>query len=93
MKIRHANESQSKFKRNTYTSAIGLFILFSITAVVGAFVGNFVDNHFDIKPYGSLMVLFVFYIISWTMALFIYSQIKNAAKEEKDKQLAIRHVD
>jgi F0F1-type ATP synthase assembly protein I len=65
-------------------------VIFGIPAVAGAFLGNLIDNTFDIKPVGTVLLLLIAYIISWVVAYRTYSFIEKKnkldIKKEKDDE-------
>jgi F0F1-type ATP synthase assembly protein I len=67
--------------KQAYRYTFGLTIFFFVTAFVGAFVGNIVDERFNIKPAGTLATLVIFYGLSWIIGRFILLRfIKKKSK-------------
>ncbi|KXK10350.1 MAG: hypothetical protein QY330_01025 [Candidatus Dojkabacteria bacterium] len=90
-------EQLKRIKRRTYMLTLKALFIFSVPAVIAAFIGRAIDNHFDSRPWGSLAILAFFFVMSW-VGIFIMDKkfgiltgYKNmpdqseAALEEKQK--------
>ncbi len=80
-----ADSRLSYLKRETYKLMLKVFLIVSIPAIIGSLLGNFIDKQLDIKPYGSLGTLFVFYLITWTIVLIYSLNLKKQFKESAKK--------
>lgn len=74
-----------RVKKNIYVVVIRLFIIFSLPAFVGLFLGRLLDNTFNIKPWGSFGLLFIFYTLTWIGIVVFHKKIMATIDEtEKD---------
>lgn len=80
-------KTKQDFNKKLIKTMITYLLIFGIPAVLGAFLGNFIDEFFNIKPVGSILILFVAYVVSWAVAYRTYSYInsKNKIDIKKDK--------
>lgn len=85
---KEAKEIVHRFKNNTYQLALKFLVIFGLIAVVGAFAGHYIDEKFDIKPYGSFGILFVSYVVTWTYIFKVYKDFKKVSgkSSEQDKK-------
>lgn len=60
-------------------------IILAIPAVLSYFLGNYINNLFDIKPIGSFIAMGVGITISWTILLRMLSNINKELKEKQTK--------
>lgn len=71
-------------KQTTKIFILGLEILayFSIPAVLGVFVGKWVEKKYGVDI--TIPLLFVTYIISWGIVAMRYRSITKQSKEKKE---------
>lgn len=70
----------------TFKLMIRVAIIFAIPAFVAYFVGRWVDARYDIRPYGTLAVLGVSFIGSWTVVIRMYLNIDRAFRALREKE-------
>lgn len=71
------SQNLDKLKKNTYSFLLLVFVVFATCAVSGGLIGLFIDRHFEIKPYGSLISLFISYLVAWVIIFPFYKKMKN----------------
>ena len=76
-KEREAQEAVERTAKKTYT-LMGIYLLvFGIPAIIGALLGNFIDERFEIAPFGTLAIFALSYTISWFIAFRATSEINS----------------
>lgn len=83
---KEATEIVHRFKNNTYRLALKFLVIFGIIAVIGAFVGHYIDTQFDIKPYGSFGILFISYLFTWSYILKVYKDFQKVKNENEENK-------
>lgn len=75
---------------------IKIAFIFGIPAGIGYFIGKYLDERFAMRPNGTLIVLFVTFILSWTMTVLEYKKIARQFKEldekEEQEKLALKNT-
>lgn len=59
---------KERLTQRSYKIAALLVVYFVATAFLGVVIGRFLDSQFNIKPYGTLGTLLVFYLVSSGLA-------------------------
>lgn len=81
-------EQLKRVKNQMYIFTIKVLVIFSVPAIIAAFIGKAVDNHFDSAPWGALAVLGLFFIGSW-IGVYIMDKrygILTGAKDPDQKK-------
>ncbi len=80
-------ELMDRLSRKTVIIVITFLLVFGIPAVLAALIGNTIDERLGIKPFGSLALLAVSYVIGWSFAIKTYKDFRKEAKVDikKDK--------
>jgi len=63
-----------------------ILLIFGIPALVAYFLGGWIDTTYHMKPYGTLAVLGVAFVLSWTLTIRMYFKIDKAFRELRQKQ-------
>ncbi|OIO20159.1 MAG: hypothetical protein CO029_03845 [Candidatus Magasanikbacteria bacterium CG_4_9_14_0_2_um_filter_41_10] len=79
---------QEQLRHKTFLSMFRILLIFGIPAIVSYFLGGWIDTTYDMKPYGTLSVLGVAFLLSWTLTIRMYFQIDRAFRELRQKQEA-----
>ena len=72
----------------TFHLMLKILVIFGVPAIIGFFVGRYIDTRFDIRPNGSLMVLGVTFITSWLITIRMYKNISAELKAFEKKEEA-----
>lgn len=86
-----AQEKRESLSNKTFLLALSLIGIFGVPAIIGFFVGRWVDSTYDMRPYGSMAVLAVTLIFSWILVIRMYLKLTNEYKrirEEEEKERA-----
>lgn len=73
----------------TFRLMFRVLVIFGLPALAGYWVGKWVDTTYDMRPYGTLMVLGVTFAFSWALVIRMYLQITKeyrALEQEEQKQ-------
>ena len=58
-----------------------ILIIFGLPAILGYFVGEWVDTRYSMRPTGTLLVLLVTFVFSWTVTIRMYLTLDKERKE------------
>lgn len=79
--------SQSKesrmadFQHKTFVLMFHILLIFGIPAILAYFVGRHLDTTYSIRPYGTLAVLGIAFVTSWTLVFRMYFRLERERKE------------
>ncbi|MBU0660735.1 hypothetical protein KKG22_00980 [Patescibacteria group bacterium] len=85
----NTTDKREELIHKTFVSMIKILFIFGIPALIGFFVGRYMDKTYDISPYGSLVTLACTFILSWLMTIRLYMSISQnfrVLKQEEDSQ-------
>lgn len=68
---RYLKLSKHMNTKNPYFLVFFILLYFFVTSMLGVIIGELLNQSLSIRPIGSIIVLVVFYIISW-IGIFIY---------------------
>lgn len=74
-------DRKKKLQDRTFMLMFRILIIFGLPAVLGYFVGNWVDMTYNMRPYGSLLVLLVTFVFSWIVVIRMYLTLDKERKE------------
>lgn len=77
--------AKGKIKNNLTSIAIKFFFLFGISSVLGGLIGKLIDKKFDVAPYGTLAIFFLFYIMNWVIIWRVYKHFQSVQDEEQEE--------
>jgi len=82
-------ERRERLRHRTFVMTLQILIVFGVPAFGAYFLGVYLDQRFDMRPYGSVVSGVLALIISWTITIRIYRDISNAFKAlEKEEEVA-----
>jgi hypothetical protein len=70
-------------EESPYTLFFRVSLIIVIPALTGSLVGKLLDRLFKIEPYGSLLSLAFFYVLTWVLIFILYIK---PLKNQKDKK-------
>jgi hypothetical protein len=73
-------QRMDEFQHKTFVLMFRVLLIFGIPAIVGYFVGDWLDATYDIRPYGSLAALAVTFITSWALVFRMYMSLERERK-------------
>ena len=68
----------------TFTVMFKILLIFGLPAFAAYWAGKWLDNTYNIEPYGTLAVLFLAFMFSWALVIKIYKDISKEFKEIED---------
>ncbi|MCB9798101.1 AtpZ/AtpI family protein [Candidatus Nomurabacteria bacterium] len=80
----------------TFTMMFKVLIIFGIPAGMGYFLGRYLDNQYQIRPFGTIGVLAVTFIFSWFLVIRMYLKINREfqkLREEEEELIQQRQED
>ena len=86
-------EQKEALVHKSFVLMFRILLIFGIPAAAAFFIGRWLDTTYDMRPYGSMAVLAVAFILSWTLVIRMYKSMTKAfadlaQKEEAQKQEA-----
>jgi len=82
-------EQMRRVKKRMYLFTIKVLVLFTVPAVIAAFIGRAADSHFGTAPWGSLAILGLFFIGSWVGVLYMdkrYGILTGSQDQDQKKR-------
>jgi hypothetical protein len=79
--MQQKQEVLKRAKKNIYLVVIRIFILFSLPAIVGLFLGRWIDQTYNVRPWGSFGTLIVFYATTWVLIAVFHKRILSTIEE------------
>ena len=71
----------------TFILSLSVLGIFGVPAIIGFFVGRWVDVSYGVRPYGSMAVLAVTFLFSWVLIIRLYLKLtKEFAKIREDEE-------
>ncbi|PIR04147.1 MAG: hypothetical protein COV59_03105 [Candidatus Magasanikbacteria bacterium CG11_big_fil_rev_8_21_14_0_20_39_34] len=69
-----------------------ILAIFALPALAAFFIGKWIDTTYSIKPYGTLSILLISFILSWVLTIRIYLKLQRQydaldVQEEEEKLL------
>jgi len=74
-------QRKEELLHKTFMLMFRILVIFGIPAAAGYFLGQTIDQHFDIRPHGTLAVLFCTFCFSWVLMIRMYVKLRNEFKE------------
>lgn len=68
---REVKSIQIKFRNDAIKFALQVLFVFSGSGILAIIVGRFIDSQFPIGNIGTLISLFVFYVIGWAVVFYL----------------------
>lgn len=86
-KTEHTKESEKerikRIKKHTYKIFFRVLLIITIPAIVGAVLGLGIDSALNIRPYGTLATLAIFYGLTWSLVIWYIKKIDFKAEEDE----------
>lgn len=80
-------ERKAQLMKKTYRMMFAILLIFGIPAIPAFFAGRWLDQTYNMRPVGSVIALIVAAIISWTIMIRVYlnirAELKNIQKDEE----------
>lgn len=81
-----AEAAVERVKRGTYKTALIVFVIFGISSAIAAVFGNYLDETYDIKPFGTIGIMILLYVLSWAVVAQVYIQMRDEMREAKAEE-------
>ena len=65
----------------TFQSMIRVAIIFALPAIAAYNIGGWIDEKWNSKPIGSLIVLGIAFVLSWTIVIRMYLKMDKSYRE------------
>jgi VIT1/CCC1 family predicted Fe2+/Mn2+ transporter len=78
------NKVPQRVVNKTYRFVAISIVVFLTTSITGALLGRYIDETFAIRPFGSLGILLLFYILSWIVVWQFKRQITADLNKERE---------
>jgi len=79
-------QKHAELTHKTFLIMFRLLFVFAIPAIAAYFVGRWIDQTYDWRPYGSLLALAVSFIISWALVIRIYLSLEKEFKQLRESE-------
>ena len=80
------DKQREDLTHKTFTMMFQVLLIFAIPVFVGYFVGQWLDTRFEIKPYGTMLVLAVTFISSWAVVIRMYLRVSKKFIELREQE-------
>lgn len=90
-------DRRASLERRTFLVMFRILLIFGMPAVIGFFAGRYLDTTYDMRPYGSLLVLGITLIFSWVLVIRLYLSLEKERREiekleqEQDIETSLSH--
>lgn len=94
---KETQKKREELLHRTWMSMLKILVIFGIPAAIGFFVGRWIDQTYDMRPYGTLAVLAATFLFSWVLVIRMYQNLmrefrkldeqEQKEKEEKQQQI------
>jgi hypothetical protein len=78
---KNKQQRMDEFQHKTFVLMFRVLLMFGIPAILGYFVGDWLDQTYDIRPYGSLAALAVTFLLSWVLVFRMYFALERERKQ------------
>ncbi|MFB6225889.1 MAG: hypothetical protein ABEJ02_00895 [Candidatus Paceibacteria bacterium] len=79
-------EKKRELSHRVFIHMLEILAIFGIPAIGAYFIGSWLNDKYDIYPYGSVIAGAVALAISWAITIKIYRNIKQSYRELEAKQ-------
>lgn len=86
-------ERKRKLMHKTYKMMFGILLIFGIPAVPAFFAGRWLDTTYDIRPNGSILMIVVAAVISWTIMIRLYKKLRAELRAIEEDEKQEQHVE
>jgi hypothetical protein len=96
MEHKTIEQKKEELTHKTFLLMFRILIIFGIPAIVGFFIGKYLDTTYDIRPYGTLGILLTTFLFSWLLTIRMYINIRKEFKvleAEEEKEIKRRQKD
>lgn len=78
---KNKQQRMEEFQHKTFVLMFRVLLMFGIPAILGYFIGDWLDQTYNIRPYGSLATLAVSFFISWVLVFRMYFSLERERKQ------------
>jgi len=87
MNKKEIQEKKRKLSHRVFIHMLEILAIFGVPAIGAYFAGSYIDQRYNIYPYGSMLSGAVALTISWGITIHIYKKIKKKYAElEQERQ-------
>ncbi|MFA5211029.1 MAG: hypothetical protein WC414_00815 [Patescibacteria group bacterium] len=79
--------AKEKVMNKMFQLMLKIAVIFALPAFISFFVGSYFDKMYNIKPKITLILLFISFLLSWVIVIYLYQKINKELIELRKKEI------